>query len=80
MPKLKTLSGDDVIKVLGRFGFLVVSQRGSHVKLQREGSGGSKQTLIIPRHAELDRGTLGAIYRQALRYLPEDKLQPQLFD
>ncbi|WKU17733.1 type II toxin-antitoxin system HicA family toxin [Fervidibacter sacchari] len=31
MPKLKRLSGDEVIAILGKFGFTVHSQRGSHV-------------------------------------------------
>lgn len=33
MPKLKVLSGQDVIKILSVFGFLVVSQKSSHAKL-----------------------------------------------
>ncbi|MCZ8222552.1 MAG: type II toxin-antitoxin system HicA family toxin [Microcystis sp.] len=33
MPKLKQLSGKDVIKILARFGFTIHSQRGSHIKL-----------------------------------------------
>lgn len=35
MPKLRRLSGAEVIKILAHFGFAVASQRGSHVKLQR---------------------------------------------
>jgi len=34
-----------------------------------------KQTLTIPNHPELDKGTLKAIYRQALRYIPENELK-----
>jgi len=34
MPKLKVLSGRQVVKILSRFGFKAVSQRGSHVKLR----------------------------------------------
>src|SRR5437899_643486 len=32
MPKLRRLSGADIVSILGPFGFLVHSQRGSHVK------------------------------------------------
>lgn len=53
MPGLKRLSGREVIKILGRFGFQQVSQKGSHVKLKRYGEGYS-QTLTIPDHKELD--------------------------
>jgi hypothetical protein len=32
--------------------------------------------MTIPDHAELDKGTLRAIYRQALRYISEEVLLP----
>jgi HicA toxin of bacterial toxin-antitoxin, len=54
-------------------------ERGSHVKLRRILSDGAKQTLTIPAHSELDKGTLKAIYKQALRYVPEDELQPHFY-
>jgi len=79
MPRLKTLSGRDVVKILSWFGFKVVSQRGSHVKLRRVSSDGTKQTLTIPLHEELDKGTLRAIFRQALRYIPEEELKPHFY-
>ena len=79
MPKLRVLSGREVVKILSQFGFKVISQRGSHVKLRRILSDGTKQTLTIPLHEELDRGTLRAIYRQALRYLPEKDLKPHFY-
>jgi predicted RNA binding protein YcfA (HicA-like mRNA interferase family) len=78
-PKLRRLSGRDVVTILGRFGFAVHSQRGSHAKLRRGGSGGEKQTLTIPLHDELDAGTLTAIMRQASRYLPEEQLRPHFY-
>ena len=74
MPKLKRLSGSDVVRIFEVLGFVQVSQRGSHVKLQRQSADGSKQTLTIPNHPELDKGTLRAIYRQALRYVNETEL------
>jgi len=40
------------------------------------GAGGEKQTLTIPRHSELDPGTLRAILHQASRYIPLDELLP----
>ena len=68
MPKLKALSGVDLLKIFGKFGFLPVGQEGSHVKLRRQLLTGQRQTLTIPLHAELARGTLKAIFNQALRY------------
>ena len=79
MPKLKTLSGKEVLDIFLSLGFEVASQRGSHVKLRRILPNGSRQTLTIPNHAELDRGTLHAIHRQALRYIPESELNPHFY-
>lgn len=73
MPRLKKLSGDEIVKIFLSFGFEVASRRGSHVKLRRI-LGATRQTLTIPIHHELDTGTLHAIYRQALRYIPEEQL------
>ena len=79
MPKLKILSGEEVIKIFLSFGFIVVAQKGSHIKLGRTQSDGTKQTLTILNHIELDKGTLRAIYRQAQRYISEDKLKPYFY-
>ena len=79
MPRLKTLSGGEVLKIFSSFGFEVASQRGSHVKLRRVLPTGSRQTLTIPNHAELDSGTLQAIYRQALRYVSESELNTHFY-
>jgi predicted RNA binding protein YcfA (HicA-like mRNA interferase family) len=74
MPKLKVLSGSKIINIFQKFGFKIVAQKGGHVKLQRTLLSGQRQTLTIPKHKELDKGTIKAIYRQSLRYISEDKL------
>ncbi len=79
MPKLKILSGKEVIKILSKFGFEVVSQKGSHVKLRRVLPDGTKQTLTVTLHEELDKGTLKAIIRQASRYIPEGELKQYFY-
>jgi predicted RNA binding protein YcfA (HicA-like mRNA interferase family) len=79
MPRLRVLSGAEVLRILAQFGFHTVSQRGSHIKLRRVAPLGEHQTLTIPNHRELDRGTLSAIYKQALRYIPAEKLAPHFF-
>jgi len=79
MPKPRVLSGTDVVRILASFGFQVASQRGSHMKLRRVTPEGARQTLTVPNHRELDRGTLLGIYRQALRYLSEEELAPHFF-
>ncbi|HEV3109282.1 MAG TPA: type II toxin-antitoxin system HicA family toxin [Candidatus Binataceae bacterium] len=79
MPKLKCLSGADITNILGQFGFVSIGQRGSHVKLRRVLPDGSRQTLTIPMHRELDTGTLGVIFRQASQYVPADDLRPHFY-
>ncbi len=74
MPRVRRLSGEEVIGILGRFGFVVYSQRGSHIKLRRITEAGQRQSLTVPRHRELDIGTLQAIFRQASRFVPGDNL------
>jgi predicted RNA binding protein YcfA (HicA-like mRNA interferase family) len=40
MSKLRVLSGREVLKVLGEFGFQDFAQRASHIKLRRAMPGG----------------------------------------
>lgn len=79
MPKFRRLSGSDVVAILARFGFAIVSQRGSHVKLRRLTPDGRRQTLILPNHREIDAGTCRAIFRQASEYIPETELASYFF-
>ena len=79
MPRLKRLSGDDVIAIMSRFGFSIHSQRGSHAKLRRVTPGGNVQSITIPRHRELDTGTLQAILRQASRFVSAEELRSEFY-
>jgi predicted RNA binding protein YcfA (HicA-like mRNA interferase family) len=79
MPRLKVLSGRQVLQILRGFGFEQSSQRGSHVKVRRILENGQAQTLTIPDHAEIDRGTLHAIYRQACRFIADSELHGRFF-
>jgi len=36
VPKLRVLSGDDVVKIFEQLGFWIANQKGSHVKLKRK--------------------------------------------
>jgi len=77
--KLRQLSGRDVVKALGSFGFRIVSIRGSHAKLRRVLVGGKHQNLTVPLHKRLRPGMLHAIFRQASHYIPEADLRPWFF-
>ncbi len=78
-PKLRRLSGNEVLSILSKFGFAFHSQRGSHIKLRRTSLSGEKQTLTIVIHDDLDIGTLHAIFRQASRFIPEDQLKKEFY-
>ncbi len=79
MPKLRTLSGEDLVRIFSTFGFHLLSQRGSHVKRRRVPPEGTHQTLTIVLHDEIDKGTLRAIYRQGLRFIAEAELRPHFY-
>ena len=57
----KLLSSTEIIHVLLKFGFQLVSQRGSHQKFRKEG-----HTVIVPApKKEIPIGTLRSIVRQS---------------
>lgn len=59
-PALPVVSGAQTVAALARLGFAHVSQRGSHVKMRRDG-----RVAIVPLHRELAGGTLRSVLRQA---------------
>jgi predicted RNA binding protein YcfA (HicA-like mRNA interferase family) len=78
MPKPKRLSGAEVVKIRGQFGFDLDRQRGSHMILARVRNG-HKQTLLISNHKELKTGAVVAIFKQASHYIPEDELRKHFY-
>jgi predicted RNA binding protein YcfA (HicA-like mRNA interferase family) len=68
------------VRILNSVGFDVVNIRGSHAKLRRLGDGGARQTLTVPLHDELAAGTLHAIYRQTLRFVPAEALRSLFYE
>lgn len=68
--KLKDLSGKEIIKFLEQNGFSVYGTRGSHCKMRRIILD-YNQTLMIPLHNSVAKGTLRDIYNQILEYIPE---------
>ena len=61
MPKLPVISGDECIKALERLGYYVARTKGDHIRLRCSG----RNPISIPRHRELDPGTLRSIIRTA---------------
>jgi predicted RNA binding protein YcfA (HicA-like mRNA interferase family) len=61
---LPVVSSRRAIKALAKAGFLVAGRKGSHIKLKKKVDG-RVFVVIVPYHAELARGTLKSILRQA---------------
>ncbi|MDD2274720.1 MAG: type II toxin-antitoxin system HicA family toxin [Candidatus Pacebacteria bacterium] len=78
MPKLRNLSGDDVVKIFINLDFFIIGQKGSHIKLRRI-IDNEKQTLTIPQHKELDKGTLNAIIQQSSGYISSEEIQKHFY-
>lgn len=79
MPKLKNLTGGDIIKIFINLGFFIIGQRGSHVKLRRITSDNNKQTLTISNHKRLDKGTLSAIIQQSSVYISKEEIEKYFY-
>lgn len=60
--KYPVLSPKEIIKILSKFGFYKVSQKGSHAKYKNDFT---NKIYIIPMHPEISRGTLKSILEQA---------------
>lgn len=75
----RDLSGDDLAKLLSRFGYAVTRQTGSHLRLTTDRNG--EHHISIPRHASLRVGTLAAILADVATHLKltRDQLTDELF-
>jgi predicted RNA binding protein YcfA (HicA-like mRNA interferase family) len=61
---LPLVSGRRAVKALTKAGFQVAGRKGSHIKLKKKVDD-RVFVVIVPDHAELARGTLKSILRQA---------------
>ena len=58
---LPILSGKDVVKALGKLGYIINDQKGSHIHLRHP----VRRPLTVPNHPEIARGTLRIIVKDA---------------
>jgi predicted RNA binding protein YcfA (HicA-like mRNA interferase family) len=77
----RDISGDELIRVLTKFGYQISRQTGSHVRLTST----IKKTehhITIPLHKSLKTGTLNGILNDIAAYLEMDKqsLIAELFE
>ena len=61
----KNFSSREIIRVLERFGFLLVSQKGSHVKFKKPILGVTKVVIVPHPRKDIPYGTFRSILRQA---------------
>ena len=74
MTKVPSLPYDQVIRALQRDGWVVVRQKGSHVRIQKH-TPTETLKLTIPAHRPIKRSTLSHILKQAKLTVGElDKL------
>ena len=64
MTKVPSLPYFKIVRALQRDGWVVVRQRGSHIKLQKR-VGDEVLKLIVPAHKPVKRSTLAHILKQA---------------
>ncbi|MBL0212223.1 MAG: type II toxin-antitoxin system HicA family toxin [Holophagaceae bacterium] len=72
MTKVPCLNYEQVVRALNRDGWVVVRQRGSHIRLQKH-TPDETLKLIVPAHRPIKRSTLSHILKQAR--LTVDELQ-----
>jgi len=64
MTKIPSLPYDQVIRALQRCAWVVVRQKGSHIRLQKHTSTETLK-LTVPAHQPIKRSTLSHILKQA---------------
>ena len=76
----RDLSGEELAVLLGRYGYEVTRQTGSHMRLTTTQAG--EHHITIPRHQSLRVGTLNAILRDVAEHLdiPRQTLLATLFE
>jgi predicted RNA binding protein YcfA (HicA-like mRNA interferase family) len=80
-PRLpRNVSGDDLVRLLGKFGYVVTRQKGSHLRLTSRA--GDEHHVTVPNHGALRAGTLNGILKSVAEHvgLSRDEVVKQLFD
>lgn len=66
----RDISGDDLTIALGKYGYEVTRQAGSHMRLTTQQKG--EHHVTIPRHKPLRIGTLNSILKDVAEHLKLD--------
>ena len=68
----RDITGTQLARALGRYGYAVTRQTGSHLRLTSTYKG-TEHHITIPGHDSLKIGTLSAILRDVAAYLEMDR-------
>lgn len=59
-PKLPQVSGKNLVKLLENMGYVVIRQKGSHIRLRKKARAG-EHNITVPAHKIIAKGTLNDI-------------------
>ncbi|MBI5180310.1 MAG: type II toxin-antitoxin system HicA family toxin [Nitrospirae bacterium] len=68
----RDLGGEELARLLGKYGYKITRQTGSHMRLTSSYKG-AEHHITIPRHASLKVGTLSNILKDVASYLEIEK-------
>ncbi len=82
MPKIpRDVSGREMAKLLKIYGYNIIKEKGSHIRLLSDFKG-SEHKITIPDHKQIKIGTLNNILNDISRYLEmsKEQLVQELFE
>jgi predicted RNA binding protein YcfA (HicA-like mRNA interferase family) len=65
MTKVPSLDYVRIVSALQRLGWVVVRQKGSHIRLHRHLPNGERLKITVPAHRPVKRATLAHLLKQA---------------
>lgn len=76
----RQISGEELARLLHRYGYEITRQTGSHIRLTSKFKG-REHHITIPAHKDLRTGTLSAVLTEVASYLETErqKLVGELF-
>lgn len=67
----RDVGGEDLAKLLGRYGYCTTRQTGSHIRLSKKEGG--EHHITVPRHKPLKVGTSSNILKDVSEHLEVDR-------
>ena len=68
----RQISGDELARLVQRYGYQITRQTGSHIRLTSKFKG-SEHHITIPAHKELKIGTLSSVLSEVATYLEMER-------